>query len=1126
MPRRTEPPLPFDGDPPATVPVTPDPPDHAARTVAVDPTRNVALEASAGTGKTRVLVDRYVNLLEAGVDPTNVLAITFTRKAAAEMRQRIVQTLRDAASRGEIPPARWRELSDRLGEIAISTIDAFCLSLLREFPLEADVDPGLAMADETEVPRLIDEALDRALGTCRRLAREDEDVALVFAQLGEARLRRGLAALLDRRLVAPDALRRYLARGPRALDAAAACQRFAERLMAAFDGAPGGLDGFLAAAPAEGRRFALLTREIGDLRHRVRDSLPPEPARVQALIGRLREVLLTQAGDPRRRPAFPKRDFASPAAYQRHLAAVQVLGPLFAEAYQAFRRDLNVVVSRGVWRAFQIALGEYRETLDAHAVLDFSDVLGRALALLRQMDEFSQSRYRLESRYHHVLVDEFQDTSRAQWELVSLLVQSWGEGFGLASGPLPPSIFIVGDRKQSIYAFRDADSAMLDEASRYIDALRPDGDVRRQIVQSFRSVPAILAFVNDVFGAVDKQPERRDGFRYDDRDRFPLDDGVAPERAGALGVVAGADPAASAEAVADEIARVLEDGVVRDRQTGIARAARPGDVAILFRSRDSHREFEQALERRGIPGYVYKGLGFFDADEVKDVVSLLWYLADPASDLRAAALLRSRFVRLSDEALRQLAPRLADALERHDEPAAMATLDDIDRAALRVAREATARWRRLIDRVPPAELLDRVLDESAYAIETRGPRAAQARENLKKIRGLVRRVQNRGYVTMGRIADHLDQLSAGDESNAIIDAVDAVNLMTVHASKGLEFPVVFLVNLARGTGGGRDAIRVVADAGRGDDGEPKPSVAIGDYQSEADEDAEAREREETKRLLYVALTRARDRLYLASVLPKGTWRPSRGSLGAILPASFAPLFSGALAAADGEVLTWTTETTAHRFRVCRAAAAPRRPARASLAEGPRPPDDFEPVAAGPHTARLSIVEALAATRPDPARHGSADDEAQLAGTLVHRLFQHAPADLDSAAAPTLAAALLTDIERSAIDDLAVVARAVGTWDRMRRQPEVGELLASGALFHEVPFSLRVAAPAAATPGEDVVLRGTIDCLVRQPDGRLVILEFKTGAPRPEHTDQLAVYRQAVEALFPDATIEGRLIYPR
>ena len=166
----------------------------------------------------------------------------------------------------------------------------------------------------------------------------------------------------------------------------------------------------------------------------------------------------------------------------------------------------------------------------------------------------------------------------------------------------------------------------------------------------------------------------------------------------------------------------------------------------------------------------------------------------------------------------------------------------------------------------------------------RGPRRVQARENLKKLRALIRKVENRGYATLVRIADFLDDLAVGDESNAVVDALDAVSLMTVHAAKGLEFPIVFVVNMHRGAGGPRAPIRVLAD------GYGTPSVSIGDFESEADEDMTAREREETKRLLYVALTRARDRLYLAAAVKDGTFRPGRGSLGEVLPRAFGARF--------------------------------------------------------------------------------------------------------------------------------------------------------------------------------------------------------------------------------------------
>jgi ATP-dependent helicase/nuclease subunit A len=1057
--------------------------------------------------------------LREGVDPSEILALTFTRKAAAEMRERIIATLRLAGSRGEFAASRWRELRDRTADVAISTIDAFCLSLLREFPLEADLDPGFQMADETEVPRLVDEALDRALRTCRNVARQDEHVALVFAQLGDRHARRGLAALLNRRIVAPGILGRYLSSGPRDLTVAEAARRGAKALLAVFESMRGGLDRFLETGPLH-PSFRMLLQQLRGLERACTGAADIDPTAVQESFRRVREHFLTQDGEPRKQlpPRYKKAAFASAADWQTHKEFVVGHAQEMLNAHRAWRRDLNVLVSRGVWRMFRIAEGEYRRTLDARALLDFPDVLLKTIELLSQMEEFAQSRFRLESRYHHVLVDEFQDTSRAQWDLVSLLVRTWGEGAGLAhSGALPPSIFIVGDRKQSIYGFRDADVSLFREASEHMERLRSDGDVRRSISRSFRSVPALLSFVNDLCDAVAKLPERRDAFVYEEQDRFPVDGDAQDQQSHVLGVFAGDSFEACAQIAAAEIARLIrEETLIRDRETGVYRPVRAGDIAILFRTRESHREYERALEKLGISAFVYKGLGFFDADEVKDVLAMLWYLADPVSNLRAAALLRSRFVRISDEGLKRLGPSLAEALASEHAPAV--TLEDDDAEALRLARASTARWRALADWTPPAEQLDRIIEESAYAMELRGVRLAQARENLKKIRAIIRRIQNRGYGTLERIVTHLDHLAVGDEANAVIDATDAVSLMTVHASKGLEFPVVFVVNLSRGTGNWRDSIRIAGETS--DD----VSVSVGDFESGADEDEPERDREETKRLLYVALTRARDRLYLGSVVKEGRFQPTRGSLGEVLPASMHGLFVEAAAGVTN--VSWTGVSQVHVMRVCSGVEAG---VQTRLENGIDPTASLKARRYGNETQpdfarlddrtirRVTVSELSGDVDAALVRRDNGDRAGRCIGILVHRLLQREefisePSD-DKLRQMTLAmldAAILAELD----DPASVVDGAVSGFRRISSRADVRYLYQSGRPYHEVPFTMAV---------DGRIVRGTIDCLIAS-NNQVTVLEFKTGAPRPEHEAQAEVYRAAAQALFPAVAVDSRLVY--
>jgi ATP-dependent exoDNAse (exonuclease V) beta subunit len=621
-------------------------------------------------------------------------------------------------------------------------------------------------------------------------------------------------------------------------------------------------------------------------------------------------------------------------------------------------------------------------------------------------------------------------------------------------------------------------------------------------------------------------------------------DGSTPWTHETLGLVLEESLDRCARSVAGEIARLVEsEATVRDITTGVRRAVRAGDVAILFRTRDSHRAFEDALERRGIPSYVYKGLGFFDSDEVRDVLALLGFLANPGSDLRVTAFLRSGFIRLSDEGLRRLAPRLADALTAAESPD-LSRLDPLDARSLVLARAACRRWLHLVDRVSHSELLDLALSESAYAAELRGARARQARENLKKIRGLVRRAQNKGYTTLGRIVSHLDRLAVGDESNAAIDAVDAVNLMTVHAAKGLEFPVVFVVDLSRGTGSWRSPIRVAMA------GEDEASVSVGDFQSSSDEDDPAQEREETKRLLYVALTRARDRLYLGSVLQDGHLQAGRGSLAEVMPATLLHqlgaatsagrgLSTGAPPAVDDSKRAWRASSgQTHVFSIVSCPpddenVTERRVQPPSL-RAASPDSDFgrliSPSAQPGHSAGATAASPSRSSASFAFTHRATADRTvgerseRLLGTLVHRFIQRAGLthEVDALTVQVSLRHLVRPDEQpsdGSLDDL--LAQAATLYRNLSMRADVRALYETGDIYHEVPFTF---------VQDGSRSRGSIDCVIarHEPPGNvhaLTILEFKTGQERPEHREQVAAYKLAMDAMFPGVPVSAVIVYP-
>ena len=835
------------------------PPDAAARRAAADPSRNVVLRASAGAGKTTVLTDRYIRLVECGVPPRNILALTFTRKAAQEMKDRIVAALGSTERR--------RALAGRadLAEVNISTLDAFTLGLIREFPLDAGVAPGIEVLDERSIPVVQEEAVRRVFSGATGLDREALGALPLLLDRSAAQVERAVRSYLDRRLVWR---RNFEEKAHEIRPRPAPCLKVffrevassCERLRTAGD----------AAGIPLSARLALRLEEQDS----ARDALDRE-----ALEGFSR--LKTP---PKTLPKDLHRDYRAVAARVRE----------FRSRWLDF---MNERAFGPVWEVFQAVEAEYQRLKRESRVMDFDDLTLAATRLLEELGEFSASRFRLEARYHHLLLDEFHDTSDHQWELLRAIIRPWTEGMGLAAeevrrvtgGRLSrPTIFVVGDHKQSIYRFRDARVEILGRAEKEIRALTdPAGERRPRVVLrwNFRSVQRLRRFFNSasrrIAEAPGADPQEDWAFRYDDDDFLPEDEGPTdrePGRRSALSVAVAETHEQAAERIAHRIHGLIEEDGVR-----------PETIAILARTTPKLPTYRAAVERLGIPTYLMKSAGFFDTPEVRDLRALSRFLARPHSDRRAVELLRSRFFALPGDDLARLrraspaATPFADLLRSGGEDLPP-DLDGESAARLRKAGSTVSPWILLTRRLPPSRVAARVLDDSRYVERAEAAAAVphegrQQAANVRKTLRLLRGFERGGFAGMERIAERLAAAAAGDATHAPLEAAGAVQALSIHAAKGLEFDHVFLVDCG-GAGRGDSGIPRVRESGAG-----RWSIALIRDASPWKLDDGGRAESEERRCLYVAMTRAKQSLSLSWTTrftkAGAPWKP-RG-LAAFLP---------------------------------------------------------------------------------------------------------------------------------------------------------------------------------------------------------------------------------------------------
>jgi ATP-dependent helicase/nuclease subunit A len=826
---------------------------------------SVVLASGAGCGKTHVLTARYLSHLRDDLaDVGQVVAITFTDRAARQMRERIraaVAAERAAAATPEAA-ARWaRHLRD-LDTAPISTIHAFCGNLLRQSAVTAGLDPRFEVLDEVLAANLRAEALAdclQALLTSPSPVGEDlRELVVLYGWDATVETLKSLVPLAD----AP-AWSAWCARPPGEVAADWLGPGRAALL-------PGWIAYLVAASPKVAGCLRLLERTVctGPL-------MKANVARLLAETPRLHEAPdlaaavaeLTEAAKVGKERAKAWPDEETYEEVKKALEGFREELParlgLFAERPEGLAEA--VAVGQRFLRVAAEAARAVQDRKQRAGVVDFQDLLVTVRDLLRDHRDVRQS---LQQRVRFVLVDELQDTDPVQMEVIEHLC-----GVGLLHGKL----FAVGDHKQSVYRFRGAEVALFQDLRRRVAA-----EGRLGLTVNFRSQPAVLQFVNALFRrrVADYEPLAA---HRPQATAGPCVEFLWSRRGEKESAAEGR--AREADALARHVAALVAGGEPRVRDgAGGLRPVRPGDVVLLFRSMSHVAVYEAALRRHGLDYYLVGGRAFFAQQEIYDLLNLLRALENPLDAVSLAGTLRSPFGCLSDEALFVLARHPEGLWAGLHDPDTGAKLPADQRADAARARRFLRRWHSLKDRLPIAELLGAVFADCGYdaamLFEFLGERKLA---NLWKLTDLARAFDRSGLFGLAdfiaRLGDLVSDQPREEQAATQPENADVVRLMSIHQAKGLEFSVVAVADAAAAAGGPRLGVaRWDRDRGcpvrpPGED-DPPPFCDFGWRLGRA---AEAlADWQEDLRTLYVACTRAEDHLILSAALtdpprPATTW---------------------------------------------------------------------------------------------------------------------------------------------------------------------------------------------------------------------------------------------------------------
>ncbi len=1124
---------------------------------AADPQASVWVGASAGTGKTKVLTDRVLRLLLAGTPPDRLLCLTFTKAAAAEMANRIAErlagwaTLSDTALEDSLaeltgsgrPNSDERDAARRLfarvldtpGGLSIQTIHSFCQSLLRRFPIEAGLPPQFEVLDDRGAAEIMAEA--RA--TVLRAALAEPSSPLGQARAGVTRWVQSdeFDALLN-------TLSTERARLSALFDHHGGLEGLAQAVYTTLEAEPDTSPETLLLAACADSAFAVL-----DLRAACRalfEGSATDKTRAQSLAD-----WLQASPDLRARgwEAYIKVFFTDENSIRKTLgtkAAVKHYPGLLdtltreAERLQQVQTRIKAATTAAntvaVLRLAGEILGHYAERKRRAALLDYDDLIAQAVALLERSDMAAWVLFKLDGGIDHILVDEAQDTNPDQWRVVRLLADEFFSGDSARLGQ-PRTVFAVGDDKQSIYSFQRADPAEFHRMRGYFQHRVEQAErVWRHLPLniSFRSTSTVLAAVDAVFN----HPQARDGvlfeltasiehraFRRGHAGRVEIWPTIAPVEAEqpdpwapAL-TQAGTSPQSPLDRLAGIIAATVADWLAKGEMLpSRGRPIHPGDILILVRRRNALVEaLVAAFTRLGVPVAGVDRIVLTESIAVMDMLALADFLLLPDDDLTLATVLKGPLIGLDDEQLRLL----AHGRNRRLWPTLVAKAQSGDS---RLA-EITAYLGDLIGRVdfePPYELLARVLAAPCPADQLSGRRAfgqalgAEAQEPLDELLTLALTFQRTHAPALQSFVAWLRTGQAEVKRELEGAAAGLVRIMTVHGSKGLQAPIVFLPDTTQVP---TQTPRLFwPDSPRGVPLWVPRAELHGPISTDRLEAAKLARDREYRRLLYVAMTRAEDRLYICGAETKKA-RPDT-SWYSLISSALAPLAEPSsfdFTELDPQ-LGWAGDGLMVRAEQV-AAAKTDTPRQAAQPVAPLP--DW---ALARPQAEPSPSKPLAPSRPDapePAVQSplTGGDGARFRrGTITHRLLQSLP-DLAPERWPEAAQTFL--------------ARPVHGLSPSQQAEILTETL---AVLHHPDFApifgpgSRAEVPVTGIIGNRV-LSGQIDRLLVRPDSVLIV-DFKTNRPPPQRVEdvapdylmQLALYRQTLAEIYPDRPIRAALLW--